>query len=44
VGGRPVSSLQQLLSRLDDFQVGDTTTLTLWRDGVVQTVEVRLRD
>lgn len=38
VEGKPVTSVGQLLSRLDDFQVGDTVRLEVTRDG--QKVEV----
>ncbi|MCB1856777.1 MAG: trypsin-like peptidase domain-containing protein [Gammaproteobacteria bacterium] len=33
VGGTPVSNLRDLLSRLDDYQTGDTTSLLILRDG-----------
>ena len=33
LGGRPVSSVDQLLARLDDFRVGDETSLLIWRNG-----------
>jgi S1-C subfamily serine protease len=33
IGGRPVRSVNQLLGRLDDFKLGDQTTLTIWRNG-----------
>jgi S1-C subfamily serine protease len=33
IGGRPVSSVHELLGRLDDFRVGDRTTIKIWRNG-----------
>jgi S1-C subfamily serine protease len=42
IGGRNISSVKQLLTRLDDFQVGDKTTVSLWRDGRVRKVEIVL--
>ncbi len=33
VGGRRVTTVNELLGRLDDFRVGDQTTVTVWRDG-----------
>ncbi|MEW8026189.1 MAG: trypsin-like peptidase domain-containing protein [Candidatus Thiodiazotropha sp.] len=33
VGGRSVSTVNELLGRLDDFHVGDQTTLSIWRNG-----------
>jgi len=41
-GGRAITSVETLLARLDDFQVGDKTTLTLWRNGDIQTIEIVL--
>jgi len=43
VGGRKVTSVDQLLGRLNDFRVGDQTTLTLWRDGEEVVVKVLLQ-
>jgi len=42
IGGRKIASVKELLARLDDFQVGDRTSISLWRDGKVRTVEIRL--
>ena len=42
IGGRKISSVKQLLARLDDFQIGDRTSISLWRDGKVRTIEIRL--
>ena len=42
IGGRKISSVKELLARLDDFQIGDDTTISLWRDGEVRTIEIRL--
>jgi S1-C subfamily serine protease len=33
IGGRPVTSVNQLLARLDDFRIGDETSLMVWRNG-----------
>jgi len=33
VGGRRVTTVNELLGRLDDFRVGDQTTVTVWRNG-----------
>ena len=33
IGGQAVSSVSQMLARLDDFRIGDETTLTVWRNG-----------
>ncbi|MEJ2694677.1 MAG: trypsin-like peptidase domain-containing protein [Candidatus Thiodiazotropha sp.] len=33
VGGRAVTTVNELLGRLDDFRVGDQTTLSIWRNG-----------
>lgn len=40
---KPVDSVGRLLSRLDDFKVGDTVRLTILRDGKRQTVSVTLQ-
>jgi S1-C subfamily serine protease len=33
VGGRAVTTVNELLGRLDDFRVGDQTSLSIWRNG-----------
>jgi S1-C subfamily serine protease len=33
VNGKDIDSVARLLARLDDFKVGETVTLTVWRDG-----------
>jgi S1-C subfamily serine protease len=33
IGGRTVTSVNELLGRLDDFHVGDKTILKIWRNG-----------
>ncbi|HSG91971.1 MAG TPA: PDZ domain-containing protein, partial [Pseudomonadales bacterium] len=43
VEGKPVTGVGQLLSRLDDFQVGDTVRLELMRDGRKVEVPVTLQ-
>ncbi len=43
VGGKPVDSVAKLLSRLDDFQVGDTVPVTLLRDGAETELGVTLQ-
>jgi S1-C subfamily serine protease len=43
IDGRPVASVGELLGRLDDFEVGDTVTLTVQRDGARREVEVTLQ-
>jgi S1-C subfamily serine protease len=42
VGDITVSSVKELLARLDDFQIGDKTTLTIWRDGDTQEIDILL--
>jgi S1-C subfamily serine protease len=42
VGGKPVDTVARLLSRLEDFQVGDTVTLEILRDGQSMRVPVTL--
>ena len=42
IGGRKISSVKELLARLDDFQIGDMTTISLWREGEIRKVEIRL--
>lgn len=41
IGGKPVKSVGELLSRLDDFRTGDRTRLTIWREGHEQTFDVQ---
>jgi S1-C subfamily serine protease len=43
VGGYKVTSVKELLGRLNDFRVGDQTVLTLWRDGDKVEVKVVLQ-
>ncbi len=43
IGGRPVTTVNELLGRLDDFKVGDQTSLTLWRNGNQLQVSVVLQ-
>ncbi|MEW7993868.1 MAG: trypsin-like peptidase domain-containing protein [Candidatus Thiodiazotropha endolucinida] len=33
IGGRPVTTVNELLGRLDDFHIGDQTTISIWRNG-----------
>ncbi|MES9825411.1 MAG: trypsin-like peptidase domain-containing protein [Candidatus Thiodiazotropha endolucinida] len=33
IGGRSVTTVNELLGRLDDFHIGDQTTLSIWRNG-----------
>lgn len=40
IGGRKVTTVHELLGRLNDFRIGDQTTLTLWRNG--DRVEVKV--
>ncbi|MGQ9424503.1 S1C family serine protease [Gilvimarinus sp. F26214L] len=43
VDGREISSVDELISTLDDYAVGDTLEITLWREGQGHTVEVTLQ-
>jgi S1-C subfamily serine protease len=43
VGGRSVTSVNELLGRLDDFHVGDKTTLSIWRNGETLELSVVLQ-
>ena len=43
IDGKPVDDVQQLLARLDDFQVGDPVSITLLRDGRVMERKVILQ-
>ena len=43
VGGRVVTTVNELLGRLDDFRVGDQTILTVWRNGEQLEVSVVLQ-
>ncbi len=40
---QPVTSVAELLSRLDDKRVGDTTRLSIWRAGKTTAVTVKLQ-
>jgi S1-C subfamily serine protease len=42
LGGSDVTSVQELLSRLDDFSMGDKTTITIWREGETKTIDIQL--
>lgn len=42
LGGAKVSSVRELLSRLDDFSVADTTTVTIWRNGEILKIDLQL--
>ena len=42
IGDRKISSVKELLARLDDFQIGDKTSISLWRDGKIRTIEIKL--
>ena len=42
IGGKKVTSVSGLLSRLDDFQIGDRTRITIWREGREQGFEIQL--
>ncbi len=42
VDGQPVTSVAELLARLDDYRVGDAVTLRVWRDGREFDTEVML--
>ncbi len=42
IGGRKIASVKELLARLDDFQIGDETTISLWRDGEIRKIEITL--
>ncbi len=43
VEGKPITSVNQLAARLDDFKVGDRVKLTVLRQGKTVTVEVTLQ-
>lgn len=43
IEGTPVDTVPKLLGRLDELRVGDTITLTIWRDGNKQQVRVALQ-
>jgi S1-C subfamily serine protease len=40
IGGRSVTTVNELLARLDDFRIGDQTRLTIWRNG--ETLELNV--
>ena len=42
VGGTAVDSVSALTARLDDFQIGERTTLTIWRNGEIHRLDVQL--
>jgi S1-C subfamily serine protease len=43
VQGKPVDSVSRLLARLDEFRVGDTVQIVVWRDGQSREVAVTLQ-
>jgi S1-C subfamily serine protease len=43
IGGRSVTSVNELLARLDDFRIGDQTRLTIWRNGETLELSVVLQ-
>jgi S1-C subfamily serine protease len=42
LGDTPVTSVRELLSRLDDFSMGDNTTVTIWRNGETLQIDLQL--
>ncbi len=42
LGGTKITSVRELLSRLDDFSIGEKTTITIWRDGNSKTIDIQL--
>src|SRR5690606_18658344 len=44
IDGRPVTSLDELTARLDEYAFGASVTVTLWRDGRERRVNLRLSD
>jgi S1-C subfamily serine protease len=42
LGDSKVTSVRELLSRLDDFSVGDKTSITIWRKGEIMKVDLQL--
>ncbi len=42
LGGTKITSVRELLSRLDDFSMGEKTTITIWRNGKTQTLDIQL--
>jgi S1-C subfamily serine protease len=42
IGGRKITSVKELLGRLDDFQIGERTSISLWRDGELRQLEITL--
>lgn len=42
LGGTSVTSVRELLARLDDFSIGDKTTITIWRNGEIQKIDLQL--
>ncbi len=43
IDGKPVKSVAELMSRLDDYRIGDRVTLRLWRDGNLVRTQVVLQ-
>ncbi len=42
LGGTSVTSVRELLARLDDFSMGDKTTITIWRNGKTLKIDLQL--
>ena len=42
LGGTEVTSVRELLARLDDFGVGDRTSITIWRNGETIKLDIEL--
>ena len=42
VGATPVTSMKELLARLDDFKTGEKTTIKIWRDGEISVFDIQL--
>ncbi|MEJ2422876.1 MAG: trypsin-like peptidase domain-containing protein [Candidatus Thiodiazotropha sp.] len=43
INGQPVTSISEMLARLDDFHIGDRVTLSIWRNGDSLDVAVLLQ-
>jgi 2-alkenal reductase len=44
VGGKPVKSVAELAAALEEIGIGNTATLTVWRDGQTREVKVTIAD
>jgi S1-C subfamily serine protease len=42
IDGRAVATFEELSRTLDDYRVGDTVSLGIWRNGEQVTVQARL--